>query len=89
MKRILAAVVVAALALPAGLAFGQTAGGARKDETPVKFIDMAELEIRGEPVKPIVQLYNARRRLEFGRLMSLRRSFVPEILKSAEQLALE
>ena len=89
MKRILTLAVALALLAPAGAALGQTASEARKDPAPVRVYDMEPIDVHGKRVGPGGFVVMGRRAVELDRLLELRRSFVPEILKSAERLATE
>lgn len=64
---------------------------ARADEAPdeprtdrTKFYDFAELDIKGTVTKPAVLYTNAKERATFERLFILRRSLLPEIVRSGD-----
>lgn len=53
-----------------------------------QFVDMAEYFIDGARKTPTVLLGGARRTADFGRIMRLRRSFVPRLQQTAREAAL-
>ena len=59
------------------------------DQPSVEVVEMEEVEIRGKRHGPGGVIFITRRRPELDRMLDLRRSFIPEILKSAEALPLE
>ncbi len=89
MRRLLAATFVWALLAPATLAQAQSPARPKADKPRVELVEMEELRIRGKRHGPGGVVFITRRRPELERMLDLRRSFIPEILKSAEALALE
>ena len=53
-----------------------------------KFYDFGELGLKGQVAKPTVMYTNAKERATFERLFVLRRSLLPEIVRSAEGASL-
>ena len=89
MKRIIAALSVAgAVALAGPLsAFGQGKGKQPKEEAKkVKSYDFTGDEIDGELVKPDGDFLDTRKFASHTSLIRLRKDFIKEILKSAEDL---
>ncbi len=86
MRYVYVAVLVLGMAAP-GVAWGQSGtsgdGATRKR---IQFIDMGEYFVRGKRQLPTVELVEGHRRPRFKRLLDLRRSFVKEIVRSAESL---
>ena len=68
------------LALPA---LAQSPAG---DEAPTRtrFYDFDELQVTGDTVKPNVAYTDAKLRARFDRLFSLKRSFLPELRRTAD-----
>lgn len=54
---------------------------------PTRFIDITEdLSINGNTLNPEGMTFQVRDRPEFPSLMRLRRSFIPELIESADEL---
>ena len=51
----------------------------------VKFYDFDEHLIDGEIKKPTGMYVNERQRAKFGRLLRLKKSFIPELMKTARE----
>ena len=91
MKRFWAALVVALLLCGgAGAAWGQAAppaegGGAGK----TKFYNFDDMLIDGEIKKPSGLLTNTRDQVRFRRLLSLKRSFLPKLKRTAKERSLK
>ena len=65
--------------------------GARADEPATertKFYDFGELGLHGQVAKPTVLYTNAKERATFERLFVLKRSLLPEIVRSADGASL-
>ena len=88
MKTLLVVTVAAALLAPA-LAQAQSPAQPQADQLRVEVVEMEEVKIRGRRHGPGGAIFITRRRPELERMLDLRRSFIPEILKSAEALPLE
>jgi len=89
MRALLVTLLVGALLAPAALAWAQTTPPDEDTKPRVKFVEMEELDILGKRHGPGGLIFMTRRRPELERMLRIRRSFIPEILKSAEALALE
>jgi len=79
--------VIRALALSvAFVVCAQTAMAAKPPakDAKVKFYNFDELLIDGEVKKPKGVLINPRGRVKFGRLLKLKKSFMPELFKTAK-----
>ncbi len=89
MRRTLTGLV---LLLVGGVAQAQDApsGGAEAppdDAARTRFYDFEELELQGRKVKPKVLYTDARQRAQFEKLLELKRSFIPELRRSADGAA--
>jgi hypothetical protein len=74
--------IVAALCLMSGAAFAQ-----KKDDKPkVKVYDFTGDTIEGDLIKPEGEDVNARDITQFSSLITIRRDFIAEIIKAAEDL---
>ncbi len=51
---------------------------------PTKFYDFGELDLKGKIAKPTVLYTNAKERATFERLFVLKRSLLPELVRSAQ-----
>jgi len=68
-------------------AFIASAASAQTDEVPTRFIDITEgLTSYGEVLRPDGLLTTTRDRPEFASMIELRRTFVNEIIESAEEI---
>jgi hypothetical protein len=83
MKKLTALVLFSMLALPV-VAVAQDA-----DEPQTKFIDFGEMLIDGELQKPQGMFNTERGRARFQSLLSLRRSFLPDIEKASQEEGLK
>jgi hypothetical protein len=83
MKKLTALVLFSMLALPV-VAVAQEA-----DEPQTKFIDFGEMLIDGELQKPQGMFNTERGRARFQSLLSLRRSFLPDIEKASQEEGLK
>jgi hypothetical protein len=55
-------------------------------KTPkAKFYDFEQQLINGEVKKPITLYTDARQRVKFGRLLKLKKSFIPQLLDTAKE----
>ena len=50
-----------------------------------KFYDFGEQVIDGEIKKPTALYVDGRKRVEFDRLLKLKKTFIPELMKTAEE----
>lgn len=50
-----------------------------------KFYDFSEQVIDGEIKKPRVFITDTKKRVKFDRLLKLKKSFIPELMKSSEE----
>ncbi len=81
------ALVLASLAVAASAQAQPPADGAADDSTEgtrTRFYDFNELELTGKAAKPNVLYTDARQRAQFERMFKLRRSFMPELRRSAD-----
>jgi hypothetical protein len=83
MKKLTALVLFSMLVLPV-VAMAQDA-----DEPQTKFIDFGEMLIDGELQKPQGMFNTERGRARFQSLLSLRRSFLPDIEKASQEEGLK
>lgn len=56
-----------------------------QNKPKAKFYDFNEQIIDGEIKKPTALYTNARKKVQFDRLLKLKKSFIPELMKSAEE----
>lgn len=82
MKKIIGTIAIVLLASTS--AFAQPKGGAKNDK--VKVYDFSGDDIEGDLVKPEGTDLNARDFAKQASLINIRKSFIPEIIKSAEDL---
>ncbi len=78
------------LVLCGGVAHAQDAPGeaaADAEAARTRFYDFEELELQGRKVKPKVLYTDARQRAQFEKLLELKRSFIPELRRSADGAA--
>ena len=84
MRKLVSIVTIAGLALVASPVFAQKGG---KDAKPkVKVYDFSGDTIEGDLVKPEGTDLNARDFAQHSSLIRIRKDFIPEIIKSAEDL---
>jgi hypothetical protein len=83
MTKLAALVLISMLALPV-VAVAQDS-----DEPQTKFIDFGEMLIDGELQKPQGMFNTERGRARFQSLLSLRRSFLPDIEKASQEEGLK
>jgi hypothetical protein len=76
----------AVLALSIGVAAAQPAKAAKGGDSKVKVYDFSGDDIEGDLVKPEGTDLNARDFAKHSSLITIRTTFLPEILKSAEDL---
>ena len=69
-----------------GVGFGGTAFAQAKDQAKVKVYDFSGDTIEGDLVKPEGTDLNARDFAKHSSLIRIRKDFIPEIIKSAEDL---
>lgn len=74
------------LGLVGGVAFAQPAKGGDKGTAKVKVYDFSGDTIEGDLVKPEGTDLNARDFAKHSSLIRIRKDFIPEIIKSAEDL---
>ena len=87
MRKIVTALTVAgAVALVSPLAHAQKKGGAKEEAPKTKSYDFTGDEIDGELVKPDGDFLDPRKFASHTSLIRLRKDFIKEILKSAEDL---
>jgi hypothetical protein len=84
MKKILSA--LALVLLVGGTALAQPKGGAKDAGGKVKVYDFSGDTIEGDLVKPEGTDLNARDFAKHSSLINIRKHFIPEIIKSAEDL---
>ena len=72
-------VLVVALLLLSAPALAQEA-----DEVRTRFNDFDELSLTGERARPNLLYSDARQRARFERMFNLRRSFLPEVRRTAQ-----
>lgn len=60
-------------------------GAPPKSNTRSKFYDFNEQLIDGEIKKPTALYTNARQKVKFDRLLKLKKSFLPELFKTAKE----
>jgi hypothetical protein len=65
------------------LSFGQVASA--KSTTKAKFYDFSEQLIDGEINKPTALYTDARERVRFNRLLKLKKSFIPILLRTSKE----
>lgn len=73
--------IVAALCLMSGAAFAQ-----KQEKPKVKVYDFTGDTIEGDLIKPEGEDVNARDITQFSSLITIRRDFIAEIIKAAEDL---
>jgi len=64
-------------------AFGQDALGQTKPKS--KFYDFGEQVIDGEIKKPTALYTDSKKKVKFDRLLKLKKSFIPDLLKTSEE----
>ncbi len=67
--------------LLAGGALAQEEGG---DEVRTKFYDFGELNVTGDRARPTLLYQDAKQRARFERMFKLKRSFLPEVRRTAD-----
>jgi hypothetical protein len=78
--------VFAVLALATGTSFAQKKGDAAAGNGKVKVYDFSGDTIEGDLIKPEGSTVDARDFAKHSSLIKIRTSFIPEILKSAQDL---
>jgi hypothetical protein len=86
MRHILAAVLAAAVLMPAVVSSAQEE---EEGEVQTRFYDFNDMLIDGEFMRPEGMFTQARDSARFERLLELRREFMDEIEESAKEEALE
>lgn len=81
---ILLTVLAAILLLSSSLAFGQV-----KKKVKEKFYNFDDMLIDGEYKKPNAILFTARDKVRFNRLLNLRKSFMPVLVKTSRSKMLK
>jgi hypothetical protein len=79
MKRLVFAAVLLAFGLGIGAGSAQAA-----DKVKSKFYDFGEMLIDGEIKKPTALYTDARQKVKFDRLLSLKKSFMPALMESSK-----
>lgn len=82
-------IAIASLLLLVGVAAAQPKGGGNKDSGgggKVKVYDFSGDTIEGDLIKPEGSTVDARDFAKHGSLITIRKDFIPEIIKSAEDL---
>ena len=82
MKRL----VCAAVLLVSGMAFAGEKADSKPVQPRVKNVEIEAENLKGELVTPIGDMFVVRRQAEHGSLIRLRADFLPEVVKSAENL---
>ena len=77
---------LAFLLLVSGPAFAQKKGGGDSGQSKVKVYDFSGDTIEGDLIKPDGSDLNARDFAKHSSLIRIRTNFIPEIIKSAEDL---
>jgi len=85
MKRIVMAMVVGVGLLMAPSAFAQDDGG----DTRTKFYNFDDMLIDGQFKKPDIMKEKAREKAGFKRLSKLKKNFLPKVLETSEEQALQ
>ena len=78
-------IMFAVLGLATGTAFAQKKGGGA-DQAKVKVYDFSGDTIEGDLIKPEGSTVDARDFAKHSSLIRIRKDFIPEIIKSAEDL---
>lgn len=90
LRRIIAVLVVCGFVLGAGLALAQEAGpaGTAPDVTYKKktVYDFDDDLVEGELMRPDGEFIDSRRKAKHSSLIKIRENFIPEMLKSAEDI---
>ena len=87
MKRIAMLLLCAASAAQAQPPAGEAPPEAPAEGTRTRFYDFNELELTGKAKRPNVLYTDARQRAQFERMFKLKRSFMPELRRSADGAA--
>jgi hypothetical protein len=89
MKKLFGFTLFVAVLASSGLAFAQDEGGAKKPEggePAATTYDFEDDLVTGDLVRPDGELLNVRRRGNRASLIQIREHFIPEMLKSVEDL---
>ena len=90
MRHLIAALAVAAVLAPAGMAFAADSKMIQEaDKTVYKkktVIDFNDVTLEGELTKPEGSYLLNRKKTKFGNLIKLRNDFLPELQKSVDNL---
>ena len=90
MKRVLTALAMALLLSGMGMAaYAQEGGAAGGGQAKTKFYNFDDMLIDGEIKKPAGLLTNVRDQVRFRRLLSLKKSFLPTLKRTAKEKALK
>ena len=79
-------IMFAVLGLATGTAFAQKKGGDAGGNAKVKVYDFSGDTIEGDLIKPEGSTVDARDFAKHSSLIRIRKDFIPEIIKSAEDL---
>lgn len=85
MRRLLMLMIVAVSLTAASSAFAQYEGG----ETRSKFYNFDDMLIDGKFKKPDIMKKKARRTADFNRLLNLKKDFLPKVIQTSEEQALQ
>lgn len=85
MRKLVSALVIVLVA-SGGTAFAQKKGGGDSGQSKVKVYDFSGDTIEGDLIKPDGSDLNARDFAKHSSLIRIRTNFIPEIIKSAEDL---
>ena len=85
MKRTLFALVLGAVMIGSPAAFAQDGEG----DTRSKFYDFDDMLIDGQFKKPDIMKQKAREKAKFNRLSKLKKDFLPKVVETSEEQALQ
>lgn len=86
MRKFIALMVVAGIMGVAPGAFAQDEGG---EETRTKFYNFDDMLIDGQFKKPDIMKQKAREKAKFRRLSKLKKGFLPKVVETSEEQALQ
>ena len=89
MKKIVMMAIVGCMMCAAPAAFAQDEGGAEGGDTKSKFYDFDDMLIDGQFKKPDIMKEKGRKTAQFKRLSSLKKGFLPKIVETSEEEALQ
>jgi len=87
LRRIIAVLMVCCFVLASGLALAQEGGGAPDVKYKKKTVyDFDDDVVEGELQRPDGEYIDSRRKAKHSSLIKIRENFIPEMLKSAEDI---